>query len=246
MKLKPQNLTVCQKTPLDRPVEGRPHRFYFALTNYCNRACPWCCTYSSPKGKTFLKIDQYLSFFPEDKTFEVQLEGGEPTLHPEFDELVHLAVEEENCTRLIIVTNAVRIGNNKEEIAEFLGKLGPAYTLKVSINHYLLDRDKSLFEKASLLKEQNEVSEQDSEIVLNVRLRRGDYEEEKEILRNLKKYGLESIANVFYLQRYGLASDESEWEEPFIVGENFTLVNPDGRDYGQDLIKRSQEMGGLK
>ena len=52
-------------------------------------------------------------------------------------------------------------------------------------------------------------------------------------------------ANVFYLQRYGLASNEAAWDAPHLAGENFRLVNPDGRVFGPDLIARSEYMGGL-
>ncbi|WP_437876861.1 hypothetical protein [Sorangium sp. So ce513] len=44
--------------------------------------CPWCCTCSSPRGQTFLALDRYRASFPAEGPFEVQLEGGEPTIHP--------------------------------------------------------------------------------------------------------------------------------------------------------------------
>ena len=54
--------------------------------------------------------------------------------------------------------------------------------------------------------------------------------------------GLMPVSNVFYLQRYGFASDESDWEPPAPVWHEFSLVNPDGRMFGPDLIARSEAM----
>ena len=48
--------------------------------------------------------------------------------------------------------------------------------------------------------------------------------------------GLIDVANVFHLQAYGFASTRTGWEAPFVVASNFTLVDPDGRTHGPDLI----------
>ncbi len=91
VELRPQNTTLTGDLPHDRPSATRPHRVYVATTNHCNRACPWCSTCSSPRGDTWLGIPEYLAALPAQGEFEVQLEGGEPTLHPRFFELVDLA-----------------------------------------------------------------------------------------------------------------------------------------------------------
>src|SRR5208283_4271870 len=70
--------------PLDHPTPERPFRLYVALTNHCNRSCPWCSTCSSPRGSTWLRVADYEASLPRVRPFQVQLEGGEPTLHPEF------------------------------------------------------------------------------------------------------------------------------------------------------------------
>ncbi len=83
------------------------------------------------------------------------------------------------------------------------------------------------------------------EVIYNVRLRRGYDDDDRAVLQAVRQAGLQSRANIFYLQRYGLASNEQAWEAPFLAGENFRLVNPDGRVFGADLIARSQAMGVL-
>jgi len=78
-----------------------------------------------------------------------------------------------------------------------------------------------------------------------VRLRRGYAGDDRAVIEAVDAAGLRARANVFYLQRYGLASGEQDWEAPFLAGENFRMVNPDGRVYGTDLIARSQGMSVL-
>src|SRR4051794_10217564 len=93
--------------PLDHPTPDRPHRVYVALTNHCNRACPWCSTCSSPRGGTWLSLEDYQAALPGEGLFQLQLEGGEPTVHPRFWDFVRIAREHPHCTSLILCTNGV-------------------------------------------------------------------------------------------------------------------------------------------
>ncbi len=241
VELRPQNLTLTGTLPLDRPSVARPHRVYVATTNHCNRACPWCSTYSSPRGGTFLSIADYLASFPSEGPFEVQLEGGEPTLHPEFFELVALARANPSCTRVVIVTNGVVLPRTSTELREWLERLGAPLTIKLSINHHLLARDRGLLDLAIDLYEQLGALGAERELVLNVRLRPDAPDRDAWVCDAVAEAGLLDLANVFFLQAYGFAS-EREWERPFVVGTNFTLVNPDGSTHGADLIHRSEAM----
>ena len=47
---------------------------------------------------------------------------------------------------------------------------------------------------------------------------------------------------MFHLQRYGFAQKHEDWDEPFLVGSHFTMLNPDGRAFGPDLVARSDAM----
>src|ERR1700756_4557675 len=94
-----------RERPLDHPTPERPHRLYFAMTNHCNRACPWCSTCSSPRGSTWLSVENYTAGFPPHGPFQVQLEGGEPTLHPQFWEFVRIARAHPRCDHLVLCTN---------------------------------------------------------------------------------------------------------------------------------------------
>jgi hypothetical protein len=78
-----------------------------------------------------------------------------------------------------------------------------------------------------------------------VRLRRGYANDDQAVRAAVESAGLLPCANVFYLQRYGLAADEAGWEPPALVWHAFTLINPDGQAFGSDLLARSAAMGAL-
>lgn len=244
-ELRPQNLTLTGSLPLDRPTASRPHRLYVATSNHCNRACPWCSTCSSPRGQTELAVDDYLRSFPRQGPFEVQLEGGEPTIHPAFLELVALARRDPRCVRVVIVTNGVVLPRSSPELTTWLEALGAPLTIKISINHHLLARDPGLLALATSLREAMAALRGDRELVLNVRLRSDAADGDTWVRDAVAAAGLLDLANVFHLQAYGLASERA-WERPFVVGENFTLVNPDGTTHGTDLVARSEAMRVLR
>ena len=228
--------------PHDHPTPDRQHRIYAALTNHCNRSCPWCSMYSSPGGSTFLSKQKYCQLIDRAESFELQLEGGEPTTHPLFWEFVELARANSNCSRLILCTNGTRLPRTSQKLRTWLARLGLPLTIKMSINHHLLDRDSGLLDLAKDLAALCPLNSPNLALVFNVRLRRGVENDDQKIRALVEVNGLTPWSNIFYLQKYGLATEQSEWEEPFIVGENFSLINPDGQNFGSDLIKRSEAM----
>jgi MoaA/NifB/PqqE/SkfB family radical SAM enzyme len=231
--------------PLDHPTQDRPYRIYVAVTNHCNRACPWCSTCSSPRGQTWLSLADYLASLPGEGSFQVQLEGGEPTVHPQFWEFVRIAREHLRCAHLVLCTNGVVLPRSPAKLRAWIDRLGTPLTLKLSINHHLLDHDSGLLQLAVDLRDLFQEMGGARLLVLNVRLRRGYADDDREVSRLVEQAGLLPHANVFYLQRYGFASGESVWALPAPVSDRFTLVNPDGQVYGPDLLARSEGMRGL-
>jgi MoaA/NifB/PqqE/SkfB family radical SAM enzyme len=228
--------------PLDHPTLERPHRVYVALTNHCNRACPWCSTCSSPRGSTWLSLEDYRARLPQQGLFQVQLEGGEPTVHPQFWDFVCIAREHPRCTHLVLCTNGVVLPRTETKLRPWIERLGTPVTLKLSLNHYLLDHDRGLLELALRLRDLFQELGGERLLVLNVRLRRGYADDDRQVYRQVEEAGLLPHANVFYLQRYGFASEESDWELPAPVSDRFTLINPDGQTFGPNLLARSEAM----
>src|SRR5262249_47291248 len=146
-------------------------------------SCPWCCTCSSPMGNTFLTLEALVNSFPEQGSFEVQLEGGEPTIHPEFFEMVRLSRQNPRCTRVVVVTNGVEIPRQPAELDGWLERLGEPFTIKLSVNHHLLERDDGLLSMARLMKDRMQAIGGDRQLVLNVRLRKGEPDDDEWVIR---------------------------------------------------------------
>jgi MoaA/NifB/PqqE/SkfB family radical SAM enzyme len=233
---------MASSLPLDHPTPARPHRVYAALTNHCNRACPWCSTCSSPSGRTFLPLDDFARALPAEGPFEVQLEGGEPTVHPRFWDFVELARAAPRCTRLVLCTNGVVFPRGRARLAPWIARLGVPLTVKLSFNHHLAGEDPGLLALARDTRDLLRELGGDRLFVLNVRLRRGVEDDDRAIADAVRDAGLLPDANVFHLQRYGFARDEQGWDAPFLVGQNFRFVNPDGRVLGPELVARSEAM----
>ncbi len=227
--------------PLDHPTPSRPHRVYVATTNACNRACPWCSTCSSPERNTYLTLEQLRASWPREGPFELQLEGGEPTIHPDFWAFVAAARAEPRCVRLVIATNGVRIPRDARRLGPWVERLGSPLVLKLSINHHLLDEDDGLLDLACQLRDRF-ANRREDQLVLNVRLRRCPPDDDAWVETLVREAGLLPVSNVFYLQRYGFAEDQETWERPTLMGHNFRLVNPDGTVLGPDLVARSEAM----
>jgi hypothetical protein len=115
-------------------------------------------------------------------------------------------------------------------------------TLKLSINHHLVDHDPGLIALAVLLRDLFAELGGERLFVINVRLRRGREDDDRRVREAVEQAGLLPHANVFFLQRYGFAAGEQDWELPAPVWDRFTLVNPDGQVYGPDLLARSEGM----
>ena len=243
--MKPAPHDGSNGTPHDHPYAGRTHRVYVALTNHCNRACPWCSTYSSPAGNTWITWAQIAASLPAAGNFDVQLEGGEPTLHPHFGDFVARLRAEKRCRQLILCTNGVAIPRRTARLRDWLARLGEPLLVKLCINQYLMDHDAGLLHLAAEVQSALQQLGGVREVIYNVRLRRGYDNDDQVVLDAVRAAGLMPRANVFWLQRYGLAGNETAWDAPHLAGENFRLVNPDGRMFGPDLIGRSESMVGL-
>lgn len=234
--------SVNGRVPLDHPLPGRPHRVYAALTNHCNRSCPWCSTCSSPAGDSWLDLEALRGLIPAQGPYELQLEGGEPTLHPRFWDFVAMGRSDPRCGRLVLCTNGVVLPRAQERLSRWLERLGEPLTLKLSFNHHLLERDPGLPALAAAARDALAALGGDRVFVLNVRLRRGYEDDDRRVREAVEQAGLLESANVFFLQRYGFASGEAAWEPPAPVYDRFSLVNPDGSVYGPDLPARSEGM----
>jgi MoaA/NifB/PqqE/SkfB family radical SAM enzyme len=187
-------------------------------------------------------VEDLLAGLPAEGPFQLQLEGGEPTIHPEFWEFVRVSREHPRCARLVVCTNGVALPRREGRLRDWLARLGSPLTLKVSVNHHLLDHDRGLLEMLARARDLLAGLGGDRLLVVNVRLRKGSPDDDRWVEEAVAKAGLLPSANVFFLQRYGFAADEEGWAPPAPVSDRFSLVNPDGHVFGPDLIARSEAM----
>ena len=108
-------------------VENHSCNMLIEITQSCNLTCPTCYAGSSPQNKSFVSVEQFT------KTLDgllakgkgdadlIQLSGGEPTIHPDFFEIVEIALEK-GIKQVYINTNAIKLA--KREFAERLASYG--------------------------------------------------------------------------------------------------------------------------
>lgn len=88
------------------------------ITDACNLTCPLCFAASSPQQRYFMSVQEYSRRLEQTAASRGGLDlwmisGGEPTVHPEFLELVRIACAREDVKRVIINTNGVRLAKQE-------------------------------------------------------------------------------------------------------------------------------------
>ncbi|MGN6641178.1 MAG: radical SAM protein [Mucilaginibacter sp.] len=87
------------------------------VTDRCNLSCPTCYAMSSPnygRHRTLEEIEQMLDVIVanEGQPDVVQISGGEPTVHPQFFEILDIA-KKKPIRHLMLNTNGVRIAKDE-------------------------------------------------------------------------------------------------------------------------------------
>ncbi|MBF8278098.1 MAG: radical protein [Candidatus Brocadiaceae bacterium] len=95
-----------------------PRRIYFQLTRYCNLACPTCFIKAGKDG-SHVPTDALMDvaeFMGRNGLIEVRLTGGEPTLHPDFFDILH-KFQDENVY-VSVATNGVLSQRTLDRLCE--------------------------------------------------------------------------------------------------------------------------------
>jgi len=88
------------------------------VTDRCNLTCPTCYAMSSPhygRHRTLEEIEQMLDVIVanEGEPDVVQISGGEPTVHPQFFEILDIA-KTKPIKHLMVNTNGIRIAKDED------------------------------------------------------------------------------------------------------------------------------------
>lgn len=95
-----------------------PRRIYFQITRYCNLECPTCFIKAGKDG-AHVPTDAVMDiaeFMGKNGLIEARLTGGEPTLHPDFFDILHKFQEQD--TYVSVATNGVMSQRTLDALCE--------------------------------------------------------------------------------------------------------------------------------
>lgn len=169
------------------------------LTYKCNLKCSHC--YQTESSSELIKYnkDSYVDFFKIKKiiaimenkfdNFTVCLSGGEPTLHPNFIEIINILKESKKKIEIILMTNGTTLDKLLNKDNNLIEKID---TFKISVDGF----SKEIFEKIrgintynKIITNLHEILKYDKEIVLAVSVNRINMED---IMNNLHGFLIEN------------------------------------------------------
>lgn len=88
-----------------------------AILNYCNLQCPYCFAnrFITEEEKQLITMEQFeniLNFLSRSRTGRIALIGGEPTIHPNFSNILERAITfaAERKTSCVVFSNGINLG----------------------------------------------------------------------------------------------------------------------------------------
>lgn len=117
-----QNQKMMLITPPNTKLEELKNVFFQLCTKTCNLKCKFCYIQKNifKKEEDFLpveKIKQALNFLKGRNLNSIYLTGGEPLLHPDFNQILRMCLKISNTT---VMSNGIMINDKK---ARFLRKI---------------------------------------------------------------------------------------------------------------------------
>lgn len=125
--------------------------FSWTLTNWCNYSCTYCSAKSIMvdkwnKQESISKYKFTLARLKNfDAPFEIELYGGEPSLHPNIEEIITELKKIYNCKKILIITNLSKSFNFWKNIINLGALVCASYHPEYSDNQFL-EKIKSLKE----------------------------------------------------------------------------------------------------
>lgn len=77
------------------------------ITDYCPNNCPYCSTKASPKGNSYLSLEQVKDIIKDEVYDRINISGGEPLANPDFYKILRFC-ESRSKTYPAIYSNAIR------------------------------------------------------------------------------------------------------------------------------------------
>lgn len=84
-----------------------------AIVNYCNLKCPYCFAENMiQENNKYMSIEDYsnlLDFILKNPNDNIGILGGEPTLHPNFIDIINITKEKCNNRKITLFTNGIEL-----------------------------------------------------------------------------------------------------------------------------------------
>lgn len=109
------------------------------ITDQCNLTCPICYAESSPERQTYRSLETIEKMFDaiienEREADIVQISGGEPTIHPQFFDILDLA-KQKPIKHIMVNTNGLKIARDKKFV-ERLASYMPGFELYLQFDSF--------------------------------------------------------------------------------------------------------------
>jgi hypothetical protein len=109
------------------------------ITDHCNLECPICYASSGPSRTGYRPLEQVERMLDvvvrnEGRPDVVQISGGEPTLHPQFFEILDMA-RQRPIQHLMVNTNGIRIAR-EDGFAERLAEYMPGFEIYLQFDSF--------------------------------------------------------------------------------------------------------------
>lgn len=109
------------------------------ITDSCNLQCPVCYAESSPHRQSFRSMSQIEAMLDavvrnEGQPDVVQISGGEPTIHPQFFEVLD-AAKKRPIKHLMVNTNGIKIAGDRE-FARKLSEYMPGFEIYLQFDSF--------------------------------------------------------------------------------------------------------------
>jgi len=117
------------------------------ITERCNLKCPICYAESSPHTGSFRSLEQIefmLNAIVENEKEPdiIQISGGEPTIHPQFFEILDM-VKSKPVKHIMVNTNGLKIAGDKEFVKR-LAEYKPGFEIYLQFDSFEADALKEL------------------------------------------------------------------------------------------------------
>lgn len=222
----------------------RGNKLYINITNHCDVCCPFCCMKSDSKKQSFMNFDTIHKIMKDmDVPYIVQLEGGEPTTHPQFYLFMEYISTLEKVEEVVIDTNAFTLDRHIDKIVEIAVRNKKRITVKLSYNTYL----KTVFNHKFVIKFANYLKNIISacefipyvNFAINVR---GYTDKELDTLKDELPQEMIDISSFHLFNSYGRAENDKSLPPLRIndVYDEWRCYASDGECFGHNLEERAK------